>query len=169
MVWRLGAPSRSPQPTRSWAYAARWHKSGSFCQELLTDPFGRLDLSYHLAGDFAETTLKGERLEWKLTPGRGIEMGKTDETGSTNLSDLYEYFTGLMLFVVEQTNDFDLLSALQWRSRRRGDAEGTKRKLELFIEIAIPPAESLRFVVAVHSFRIRSWRALSIFDLGMVS
>jgi hypothetical protein len=83
MVWRLGAPSRSPQPTRSWAYAARWHKSGSFCQELLTDPFGRLDLSYHLAGDFAETTLKGERLEWKLTPGRGIEMGKTDETGST--------------------------------------------------------------------------------------
>jgi hypothetical protein len=84
-------------------------------------------------------------------------------------SDVHEYFTGLMLFVVEQANDFDLLSALQRRSRRRGDAEGTKRKLELFFEIAIPPAESLRFVEqsTMISFRIRSSRALSIFDLGM--
>ena len=65
-------------------------------------------------------------------------------------SDSHRYFTGLMPFVVEHANDFDLLSAFQWRNRRRGDAEGTKRKLQLFFEIAVPPAESLGLVIAVH-------------------
>jgi hypothetical protein len=45
-------------------------------------------------------------------------------------------------------SDFDLLSAFQLHNRRRGNAEGIKRKLELFFEIAEPPAESLGFVVA---------------------
>jgi hypothetical protein len=58
--------------------------------------------------------------------------------------DLHEYFTGLTPFVVEHANDFDLLSAFQWRSRRRGEAKGTKGELELFFEIGIPPAKSLR-------------------------
>ena len=61
-----------------------------------------------------------------------------------------KYFTGLRSFVVEHANDFDLLSAFQRRNRRRGNAEGTKRKLELFFEMAVPPAESFGFVVAVH-------------------
>jgi hypothetical protein len=58
-------------------------------------------------------------------------------------SDLDEYFTGLIPFVVEHANDFDLLSAFQRRSRRRGDAEGTKGKLQPFFEMVRPPAESL--------------------------
>jgi hypothetical protein len=65
-------------------------------------------------------------------------------------SDSHKYFTDLMPFVVEQANDFDLLSAFQRRNRRRGNAERIKRKLQLFFEIAVPPAESLGFVVAVH-------------------
>ena len=65
-------------------------------------------------------------------------------------SDSHKYFTGLRSFVVEHANDFDLLSAFQRRNRRRGNAEGTKRKLELFFEMAVPPAESFGFVVAVH-------------------
>jgi hypothetical protein len=64
-------------------------------------------------------------------------------------SDSHKYFTGLMPFVVEHANDFDLLSAFQRRNRRRGDAEGTKRKLQLFFEMGVPPAESLGFVPGV--------------------
>ena len=56
-----------------------------------------------------------------------------------------------MPFVVEHASDFDLLSAFQRRNRRGGDAEGTKRKLQLLFEIAVPPAESLGFIVAVHN------------------
>jgi len=67
-------------------------------------------------------------------------------------SDSHQYFTGLMPFVVEQANDFDLLSTLQRRNWRRGNAEGTKRELQLFFEIAVPPAESLGFVVAVYDY-----------------
>jgi hypothetical protein len=65
-------------------------------------------------------------------------------------SDSHKYVTGIRLFVVEHANDFDLLSAFQGRNPSRGDADGTKRKLQLFFEIAVPPAESLGFVVAVH-------------------
>jgi hypothetical protein len=65
-------------------------------------------------------------------------------------SDSHKHFTGLISFVVEQAQDFDLLSGFQWRNRSRGDAEGTKRKLQLFFEMAIPSAESLGLVVAVH-------------------
>src|ERR1700676_40122 len=65
-------------------------------------------------------------------------------------ADSGKYFTGLIPFVVEHANDFDLLSAFQRRSRRRGDTEGTKGKLQLFFEIAVPPTESLGFVVTVH-------------------
>ena len=58
-------------------------------------------------------------------------------------SDSHRYFSGLMSLVVEDANDFDLLSAFQRRSRRRGDAEGTKGKLQPFFEMVRPPAESL--------------------------
>jgi len=64
-------------------------------------------------------------------------------------SDSHKYFTGLGSLVFEDANDFDLLSAFQRRNRTGGNAEGIKRKFQLFFEIAGPPAESLGFVVAV--------------------
>jgi hypothetical protein len=94
----------------------------------------------------------GDGLRTLMTQVNCLQLSEVHSHFAPSPSDPHEYFTGLIPFVVEHANDFDLLSALQRRSRRRGDAEGTKRKLELFLEIAIPPAESLGFIVAVHLF-----------------
>ena len=83
-------------------------------------------------------------------------------------SDVHEYLSGLIPFVVEHASDFDLLSELQRRNRRRGDAKGNavphlSRYLAAFVEqhyAAMPALKSA--LVSVRGAQLRALEAITL-------